>query len=225
MAHSVRDRRNALGWSARRLAEECASLGAPEITSAVIVNIEHGRAGKDGRRRRDVTVDELLVLGCALAVPPLLLLVPLGAEDEYPLAPTVTVHPHLAWKVIVGEGPPVTSDRYATRLADWHPATLTVRLHDDLQRVQDAVSQAHTELRFAEMEQDEKRTAHARTAYVESLKPLARVLDSLVEAGLRPPPMHPDVRADLSTTGAVKYAAVLRDRPLTEGEKDDDGER
>ena len=73
----VRQRR---GWTARDLAARCASLGAPQITHTVITNLETGRPGPDGRRRRDVTVDELLIFAAALDVPPLYLLTPLTGD-------------------------------------------------------------------------------------------------------------------------------------------------
>jgi transcriptional regulator with XRE-family HTH domain len=65
--HALRLRR---GWSARDLAERCAELGANQLTAAVIANIETGRRDANGRRRRDVSVDELLALAQALEVPP-----------------------------------------------------------------------------------------------------------------------------------------------------------
>lgn len=74
VAERVKEIRQQRGWSAEQLAARCAELGAPEITRSVIANIETGRRDKDGRRRRDVTVEELLVLAYALdAYPPDLL--------------------------------------------------------------------------------------------------------------------------------------------------------
>jgi transcriptional regulator with XRE-family HTH domain len=73
----VREIRQRRGWTAAALAERCAEIGAPEITRSVIANLETGRPGPDGRRRRDVTIDELLTLAYALDVPPADLL---GAE-------------------------------------------------------------------------------------------------------------------------------------------------
>jgi transcriptional regulator with XRE-family HTH domain len=66
----VRDARMARGWTAKDLAARCAAVGAPEITTAVIANIETGRRDNEGRRRRDVTVDELLTLGYAFDTSP-----------------------------------------------------------------------------------------------------------------------------------------------------------
>lgn len=77
----VREIRDSRGWTAAVLAERCAKVGAPHLTKPVITNIEGGRPGKDGIRRREVTVDEMLALALALEVPPFLLFVPLGQGD------------------------------------------------------------------------------------------------------------------------------------------------
>lgn len=71
--------RNRAGWTREDLARRCADLGFPALTAPVIGNIETGRRDVDGRRRRDVSVDEWLVLADALMVPPLELLLPLDA--------------------------------------------------------------------------------------------------------------------------------------------------
>jgi hypothetical protein len=74
-------------WAAADLAERCADLGMPELNRSVIANIESGR-------RRDVSVDELLVFARALDVAPVHLLVPIDAEakDRYAITPS-TPHP------------------------------------------------------------------------------------------------------------------------------------
>jgi 8-oxo-dGTP diphosphatase len=72
----VREARGRRRWTARELAERCAEAGAPGLTGSVIANIETGRRDKDGQRRRDITVDELLALAYALEVPPAALLAP-----------------------------------------------------------------------------------------------------------------------------------------------------
>lgn len=63
----IRDRR---GWNARQLAEACTRIGHPELTESVIANIESGRRDEHGRRRREVSVDELLAFAEALGVAP-----------------------------------------------------------------------------------------------------------------------------------------------------------
>lgn len=70
VAGRVREARKARGWLTGDLAARCAELGRAELTGNVIENIESGRRDKDGRRRRDVTVDELRVLADALDFSP-----------------------------------------------------------------------------------------------------------------------------------------------------------
>jgi transcriptional regulator with XRE-family HTH domain len=70
------------GLSVTELAEKCAVLGSPQITAAVIENIEHGRR-KNGERTRDITVDELIILADALMVGPGLLLPEMISQYEY----------------------------------------------------------------------------------------------------------------------------------------------
>ncbi len=84
----VREIRKRRGWSAARLAAECAKVGASQLTESIIANLEAGR------RQQGVTVDELLVLAVVLNVAPVHLLVPPEAWDEqggevpYPITPT-----------------------------------------------------------------------------------------------------------------------------------------
>ena len=70
VARHVREARRQREWSGARLAEECAKLGFPQITAEVIGNIERGRRDEHGRRRRDVSVDELDAFARVLGVPP-----------------------------------------------------------------------------------------------------------------------------------------------------------
>ncbi len=58
----VQATRKRLGWSATRLAEECAKHGHPEVTDQVIYNLEQ-------RRREEVTVDQLEAFSQALLIP------------------------------------------------------------------------------------------------------------------------------------------------------------
>jgi transcriptional regulator with XRE-family HTH domain len=66
------------------LAERCKHLGEA-LTAEAIANIENGRRGPDGKRRREVTVDELAALARALSVPPLALICPLGRQSQVDL--------------------------------------------------------------------------------------------------------------------------------------------
>ena len=76
----MKELRKRRGWSARRLAEACAATGSPQLSESVIANIESGRR-EDGRRRRDVTVDETIAFAKALDVPAIHLL-PVHLDPE-----------------------------------------------------------------------------------------------------------------------------------------------
>lgn len=80
VAERVRTARRRRGLKVAQLAERCAELGVPELTTQAIFNIETTRPG---RPQRPVTVDELLALAVALEVAPVHLLTP-----TYPAAHT-----------------------------------------------------------------------------------------------------------------------------------------
>ncbi len=83
VAENVKRVRRARGWSAQRLAEECAALGAPDLSAAVIANIETGRRHPaTGLRRRDISLDEWLVLAAALNVSPADLVLLAGGSER-----------------------------------------------------------------------------------------------------------------------------------------------
>ena len=76
IARRLRELRTRRGWSAERLAEECAREGADGLNRSVIANIESGR-------RKYVTVDEALLLAWVLDVAPIHLLVPTEPDPEF----------------------------------------------------------------------------------------------------------------------------------------------
>ncbi|MEV6820186.1 helix-turn-helix transcriptional regulator [Nocardiopsis dassonvillei] len=97
VAQRVRQLRKSQGMKATDLAEKCRELGMPHLTAATISNIETGRRDKDGRRRRNIDVDELLVLAHALNVAPVHLMVPTEGDDTpYPVLPSLQVPRKLA---------------------------------------------------------------------------------------------------------------------------------
>ena len=95
VAARLKELRRQRGWSAAKLAEHCTQAGAPHLTTSVLANIETGRPDTHGVRRRDITIDELLVLAYVLNVAPLHLL---GLPDDH-------THPTA---VLVAPGHPVT---------------------------------------------------------------------------------------------------------------------
>lgn len=61
-AGAIRDYRKWLGWSMAQLAEHCG------LSENIIENIESGRRDADGNRKRDISIDELIVIAEALDV-------------------------------------------------------------------------------------------------------------------------------------------------------------
>jgi transcriptional regulator with XRE-family HTH domain len=104
VAQRIKTARKRRGWSAQELADRLAAAGAPELSMFVISNIESGRR-KDGRRRREVSVDELFLIAYVLGVPPIHLLVPAeGSEESVEVAPGVRVDkPELMLRWIRGD--------------------------------------------------------------------------------------------------------------------------
>jgi hypothetical protein len=103
IADAVAGRRNELGWSAERLAEEMAAVAVP-WTRDVVVNLENGR-------RKSIAVHELLTLAWVLDIPnPVDLLVPHGHGLEavaFPVTPGILVNPELVRAWFAGETGPL----------------------------------------------------------------------------------------------------------------------
>jgi transcriptional regulator with XRE-family HTH domain len=90
-ARRVREVRRRRDLSVAQLAQRCAEVGMSELTDQALYNLEAGRADKRGRRRRAITVDELLALALALDVAPVHLLIPPDDDDApYPVTATRT---------------------------------------------------------------------------------------------------------------------------------------
>ena len=90
-----------------QLAARCAEIGAPELTKSVIHTIETGRRDSAGERRRDITVDELLILAAALDAPPPYLLAPLTGDGILAITPSLEVDGLGASRWLCGEKIPV----------------------------------------------------------------------------------------------------------------------
>jgi transcriptional regulator with XRE-family HTH domain len=112
----VREHRQRLGLTREQLADRCTELGANNITASVLVNIETGRPDKTtGARRRDITVDEVLVLAYALDVPPVVLFVEPDNQTPLPITPKTQVSGWDALYWVTGEEqPPWLQDDEAT---------------------------------------------------------------------------------------------------------------
>ncbi len=86
----VRELRTRRKWPVEKLAERCAQVGAPQLTVDALYLVEGGRRDPETkRRRRRVTVDELLALALAFDVAPVVLLLPFE-NVGYRVTPDVT---------------------------------------------------------------------------------------------------------------------------------------
>lgn len=215
VAEQVRRHRTRLGLNREQLADECARLGAPDLTYAALTNIETGRRNKDGKRRREVSVDELLVLGLALAVPPLLLALPLGSEETVPVVPAAEPRdPYTVWKWVTGEETPTLAGPVDGRhqidprtigsdgpkwSAAWATAAYPASLYPEFERRRLAVTKAY---RLAENatnnpDADKEHTTAAQTSYFERLEELAYIVNDMNRAGLTVPELRPDWVEDM----------------------------
>lgn len=107
----VRQLRLERGWKTpQQLAERCAEIGAEDLTTNAIYALESGRRDAEGRRRRRVTVDEMIALAYALEVSPLALLLP-KENEEYPLPEGISADARTVFEWFVGRLlPPFTEE-------------------------------------------------------------------------------------------------------------------
>ncbi|MFD7020051.1 hypothetical protein [Streptomyces sp. NPDC059928] len=205
VADQIRMHRTRLGLNREQLAEECARLGARELTYAAITNIETGRRDKAGKRRREVTIDELMTFGYALGVPPLLLALPLGSADRVPSpARWGGLHPHYAWRWVTGEEPPAFRNAEGRTVVDdtsiggedgpdrmevWQKVSVPTEVYRSLQAAVAALRKAGGQHHFARERhgQDSAETREAHGAYLDRLQEFATVLNEMTDLGLRIP--------------------------------------
>ncbi|OLE20634.1 MAG: hypothetical protein AUG49_24525 [Catenulispora sp. 13_1_20CM_3_70_7] len=107
------------------------------MTKAVLANIESGRPGPDGARRRDVTVDELLAFASVLDVAPLYLMgLPEGSEGVKITATTAVNDQDELLMWIRGDKPLPGADSrlYFTAALEQMPMLDSARVIDELRR-------------------------------------------------------------------------------------------
>ncbi|MFD9069469.1 hypothetical protein [Streptomyces lasiicapitis] len=210
------------------LAAECERLGAANLTYAAIVSIESGRRKPDGSRRREVTADELFVLGLALAVPPLLLVAPLGGEQQVPTVPGRDPRdPYTVWKWWTGEETPTLGGpidgRYFPETqplgedgpkwsAAWAEGAYPASLYPEFERRRQAVHKAY--LRAEASDKKRKTAAKGRsdawTDYVHRLEELAHHIEDMARASLPIPALRPDLIEDMRGLDMLTDPAIIQ---------------
>lgn len=98
VGQGIRSYRESASLTREQVAGLCRAAGWPEITSTVLHYLETGRPDAAGRRRREITIDEMVALAYVLGVPPIALLAPLG-EKHWPGLPQrlLTTTTAIAW--------------------------------------------------------------------------------------------------------------------------------
>lgn len=197
----VKELRDQLDWTREDLAKECARLGA-KITADVIVNIETGRRDKaTGERRRDVTVDELVMLAQALKTSPTDLLLP-GPGETLAITPEVEAEPLMIAEWFAGRAwssglPPVPFDRN----------TAAVRLYHAAWEAWEAYKAADRAANWARKSGDESAAeAHSASAE-ERLRDFGRAIDAMIDTGLQSPWVAPGIAQRMSW---MRHADQLR---------------
>ncbi|MER5413932.1 helix-turn-helix transcriptional regulator [Streptomyces virginiae] len=208
VGEQVRQHRTRLKMSREQLVAECERLGATGLTYAALVSIESGRRKPDGSRRREVTVDELFALGLALAVPPLLLVNPLGSEQAVPTVPARDPRDsYTVWRWWTGEETPTLGGPLEGRYfaesqrigeggpkwsAAWASAAYPASMYPEFERRREAVHRAYlrTESGYGKRRGGKQDHAAAETDYLHRLEELARHIDDMVRAGLTIPTLR-----------------------------------
>lgn len=211
----IRRRRLDLDLTAEQLAAKCAEIGAPELSTAVIANIETGRRNKEtGERRRDITVEELLILANVLDTSPLTLLMPEPGTD-LAVTPELVIHAHQVVLWLSGERPaaglPTVRFEKHTARVRWHRAVY------DAER---SAKRADQTSRWARKNGDEEAADRHLEESRGHVKDMADVLNSMIAAGVEPPLIDPGWAQLMVTRGWVKDPDAIRTVDLSDLDED-----
>lgn len=189
-----RDRRK---LSAQELAGRTAAIGAATLTRSAISKIEVAQRG--------VSVDEWLALAYALSVPPILLLIDLDDAPDVAVAPTVALHPWLAWEWIRGDRPPIAPDRTVLRVEEFHDSRRAISLYESQREASDQLHRIDYERTRARFARNDARLRQMDEDYVDALKRLSGVLSEMVENGLALPNQPEQWVRDMRELGILKH--------------------
>jgi transcriptional regulator with XRE-family HTH domain len=199
----VKEIRRRRGWTTAQLAARLAEAGAGHLTEAVLANIETGRR-RNGQRRRDVTIDEVLTLAYVLNVPPVLLFIPVGTEDTLAITPTIDMTAWDALPWVSGVRPPPASATGEQR-REWHAMAQPITAYRDLDSSLDVL---------------ERSGPAPDQINLDMIPFVASAINHLAASGLPVPALPPVVAEQVRQSGLLRHPVEL---PTTE--EDDNGGR
>ena len=192
IARRIREWRDRRGISAAQLAERVDALGV-EMNRAIVANIEHGR-------RERITVEELLAFAAALAVPPVALVFPVGAEERVAATPRHPLDPFEAVLWFSGERP-LDLDAEVRDLDAWKEASRPVRLYRSYGFWLDQARDAQVSIQHSSFVNDEGEERRQRERLAQALTGAVQVLHEMHEASLRLPELSPTLRESVDALG------------------------
>lgn len=157
LAERVRRYRKQGGHRQDDIAERTDALGH-RLSQPTLASIEAG-----GTRAANVTLRDVLVLAAALDVPPPLLFLPLGEDEEVEISSHFAVHPHVALDWLAGDDDVRSAVRWTGDDGSaWFDNSQPIRLFRGLRKRQDAVHAAQAALSLERQERIDPQHPDAR---------------------------------------------------------------
>jgi hypothetical protein len=180
------------GISQPELTARLAAIGYP-VSRVAIANIEAaGRPeskNKNRTRGDNATMSDVFAIALALDVPPLLLCIPIGAEDEVTLG-ALAFRPDLMFEWARGDLPPRPSpDHEPVRLEAWERNSAPVEMFYDLRELLQVAQAAEEQMTEAEHNADAMRLDMAVAQFEAVLRELDRLTVTMARAGMTTPPL------------------------------------
>src|ERR1700734_441598 len=216
-ARRIREARKKREWRVKDLADACKKADKPDITAAVITNLETRR-----RPGREITAEELLALAWVLKVPPLQLLCPLDGNERLEVVPGEEKDPveAAAWLAdddvaLAAMSRAGNTDSGGTeRALRYRGSALTV-----IRQIRAAERRMQVHDKLAGGGEEEKRVFYLNSVGQLALR-LAHLGASLEALGYAPPPLPDAVAEILARRGLPATVAGWEAR----GAPDDDEE-
>lgn len=180
VAERVRALRAERGWSQEELAAKLREVGLLHFDRQIVANLEY-------KRRKYVSLEELLGFAYVLNVPPVLLFLPVGTTDEVEPLRGMRAHPARILSWVTGDEPAPAPNGAGVDVSSWRESALPLRLYRDLGRQEEKISSASSRVKAAEYVGRPEEIAKARQLYADALKDLCDLLRPFEAANVRPP--------------------------------------